>query len=185
MRRQKSWTYDASFSSLMRDMSEKVSTKVKILATTLQITSQVFPNCNLDFPYHIGNFESVITFLNFDLTNSWPLECVFPTHNKGQESMYRYKWVVLWSTLHPMAVSVGIFAVYRILLACRGPVPGEIKHDRSAEPRQLREWFMYIFLFYTFFMYPTVSSGIFTYFNQDKIDVYVENADGELEEQHW
>ena len=152
MKRQKSWTYDASFASLMRDLIEKVSTKVKILATTFQITSQLFPNCNLDMPLYIGSFDSVIVFFNFDLTNAWPLECVFPTHNKGKESMFRYKWVVLWNTLYPMAVSVGIYAVYRALLACRAKAPDEIKYDRSVEPRRLREWFMYIFLFYTFIM---------------------------------
>lgn len=142
---------------ILGEMQDKTGTKIKITATTIQITAGFFRRITIDWPKVVEGFALAVAFIDLDISKLIPMECIWFTH--GDKSIYRYQYILVLNTIGPLVASLFILLVRTVL---------EARSEKQKQKVLIRDQSMFAFLFFTFLIYPVSSSAIFNYFAFDE-----------------
>ena len=92
---------------ILREIRDKISTKLKVVATTIQITTGFFQRVQINWPKDIYIFSGLFGWINIDLFTLFPSECFF--YSEGEGAKYRYRHLLVFNTIGPIVFSLLIF----------------------------------------------------------------------------
>ena len=90
------------------------------------------------------------------------------------EGRAKYRFVLLSSTLIPIACILALFVFYKLVVCFELHVVQKQLNDQGAQKAaisSIQQWFTSVLIFYLFIIYPTVSAALFNFFNYDELEL--------------
>ena len=132
--------------------------KLRIYVTLYQIISAMAYVLDFRFPSAFRAITATFNILNTSVSNDTGLSCTSP---------FDYVDVLLATTLIPIAVTAALWLGYRVQ---RGGFPFGVSGVSGDALLVLQSSYTYLFLFFTYLIFPGVSTVIFRMFSCQNID---------------
>lgn len=155
-----------------KEFRRRLVVKLKIYLTLYQIVSSLSNVLDFGFPDAVQATLSVLRIVNFSVSQGLSVSC---------EAHYDYISILLVTTLFPIGVSLAICGAYWIHIGYLKRVNESLKggtenrsisidHSTDRILLSVKAAYIYVFLFFTYLIFPGVSTVIFQMFSCQNVD---------------